>query len=127
MKFVAGAIFLVFGALVFAPSAPAAPLSKSEIEQLVTGARVPFTSTRGNPGYWYFENEGRFHGEIESPMGLIRDSGRWWVEPNGLFCRQYEFWRGGQKMCVFLVPEGSAYRTLEPDGKSRDHIWTVER
>ncbi len=127
MKFISAAILTVIAALAFATPAPAAPLSKGEAERLMTGSRVPFTSSRGNPGLWYFMKDGRFRGEIDSMSGLLSDNGRWWVEPNGLICRQYEYWQAGRKQCVFLVREGGGYRTLEPDGEARDHIWAVEK
>ena len=127
VRLIAALAPILIGLFAFHPEVLSEPLSKDEVEDLITDARIPFTSSRGNPGRWHYMPDKRIRSTIDSPVGPIVSEGRWWIEPNGLLCRQYDRWAGDSRTCVFLEPDGERFLTLDPDGTPRDHTWTIQK
>ena len=64
---------------------------------------------------WEFMPNGRFN----AYAGGRYQGGRWWIEPNGLFCTQYRKVLSGKRFCSFARFEGNELKIFRPDGRPK--------
>jgi hypothetical protein len=95
MKFSGFLLFLFSAAsLAQTPAAPDVlpPLSKEASSQLLQGATVEFTSTRGNQLRWKNERDGTMLATSRSSGGKsTTKNGSWKVDDKGRFCVSIEW------------------------------------
>lgn len=74
---------------------------------------------RGAEEIVHFEANGAMTGYIHG----LTNRGRWWVEPDGLLCRQYWTAVGGRKLCVYARIEHNRIALFSPRRKPRSRGW----
>jgi len=97
------------------------------IRALVSGGRFQTVTGKGLPFALEFHPDGRLSGEVETPMTIKRDEGRWWMAASGALCFKFENFAQGKKRCHLLKRNGNNIAHFRPNGEDLPVTWTAER
>ena len=111
-------------------------LSKDEVTQLITGAKMSRISVRGNQHYWSNDAGGSFVASSDN-MGAgatVRGQGRtstargkWHISDDGRYCILIE-WQGvpTEEWCRFVFDTSDGYYTVKSDTVGTERVYKFE-
>ena len=93
-----------------------------QIKPLMSGMAIETPSRNNNTLTYTFRPDGRLDGEVDHGAA---DEGKWWTTAEGLLCRQWESWGGGDRNCVVLSLGDNSIELLRSDGTPIHRIWEI--
>ena len=86
------------------------PLPKEDARQLLQGATIAFTSTKGNQLRWKNELDGTMFATSLGPSGKNNTkNGTWKIDDKGRFCVSIDWPSNLEEWCRSIVKEGGSY------------------
>lgn len=99
------------------PTDAIAPLSKEEVVPLLQGAKVDFTSKRGNQLSWKNELDGTmFASSVGSGRGTTT-RGTWKIDDKGRFCVVIDWPSSHEEWCRYVIKDGDNYYITSSKGQ----------
>jgi hypothetical protein len=99
-------------------AAPATPLSQDDATQLLRGATVDFTSTRGNKLNWKNELDGTMLASSVGSKGRsTTQKGSWKIDEKGRFCVSIDWPSNLEEWCRYVVKDGDIYYLTRSNGE----------
>ena len=94
------------------------PLSKNAAIQLLEGASVELTSTRGNRLSWKNDVSGSMVAHAATPNGRVSAAeGTWKINDKGQFCVSINWRSNLEEWCRFVVKEDDGYYLTRSGGE----------
>jgi hypothetical protein len=94
------------------------PLSKADASQLLQGATVEFTSTRGNQLRWKNEADGTMLASSQRSNGKSTTrQGSWKIDEKGRFCVSIDWPSNLEEWCRSIVKDGDLYYLVRQNGE----------
>ena len=103
-----------------------APLSREEAVPLLQGAKVDFTSKRGNQLSWKNDLDGTMWASSVSSNGRTTKQGSWKIDDKGRFCVSIDWPSNLEKWCRYVVKDGDTYYITKANGERISKL-TVSR
>lgn len=111
-------------------------LSKDEVTQLMTGAKMSRVSARGNRHYWVNDASGSFIASSDNMggggtvVGAGRPStaqGKWHVSDDGRYCILID-WRGvpPEEWCRYVLLTSDGYYTVRSESVGTERVYKFE-
>lgn len=95
-----------------------APLSQDAVAQLLQGATVDFTSSRGNRLSWKNDLDGTMLASSVSTNGRnTTRKGRWKIDDKGRFCVSIDWPSNLEEWCRYVVRDGDIYYVTRSNGE----------
>ena len=94
------------------------PLSRENASQLLQGATVDFTSTRGNQLRWKNELDGTMLATSQRSGGKsTTKNGTWKIDDKGRFCVSIDWPSNLEEWCRSVVKDGDRYFLVRQNGE----------
>jgi hypothetical protein len=94
------------------------PLSKEDASQLLQGATVEFTSTKGNQLRWKNELDGTMLAtSLRSSGKSTTKNGSWKIDDKGRFCVSIDWPSNLEEWCRSIVKDGGSYYLVRQNGE----------
>ena len=110
-------------------------LSKAELTELMTGAKMSRISGRGNVHNWSNDSDGSFVVSSDNRgAGAVRASGRsttspgkWHISDDGRYCVLIE-WRGvpTEEWCRFILQTTDGYYAVRSDSVGTERVFKLD-
>jgi hypothetical protein len=111
-------------------------MSKDEVTQLMTGAKMARISSRGNQHYWTNDANGSFviSSDNQGAGAVVRTQGRpttalgkWQISDDGRYCVLIE-WKGvpTEEWCRFVFETSDGYYMAKSDSVGTDRVHKFE-
>jgi hypothetical protein len=109
---------LSFAGFAHAQATAPAPLPREEVVQLLQGAKVDFTSTRGNRLNWKNDPDGTMLASSVGANGRgVTKNGTWKIDDKGRFCVSIDWPSNLEEWCRSVVKDGDTYYITRSNGQ----------